>query len=253
MYGSHRKWKTHSSILAWEIAWTEKPGGLVHEVANSWTQFNDWIAAAGHSGSHLHHEDIQLCMFTDYLSLKSYREYLMSPHHYRMGGQCSKLARHWTMEKRLEKAVFLSSMGLLLKFPCLGFKRLAKPFARIFKIWRELIMDRQNPMVTDLSTFFRRKARHLELHLLNPWTISPNLLLFPEKIFFQLIPMNSDFHKMYMLDCSFLSNLSQYPTDNVRCSINFCEIGKSTYERMFLFPWLNRIHFPSVSTRNRMH
>ena len=111
----------------------------------------------------------------------------------------------------------------------------------------------KNPMVTDLSTFFRRKARHLELHLLNPWTISPNLLLFPEKIFFQLIPMNSDFHKMYMLDCSFLSNLSQYPTDNVRCSIHFCGIGKSTYERMFLFPWLNRIHFPSVSTRNRMH
>ena len=27
---------THSSILAWEIPWTEEPGGLVHEV-NSWT------------------------------------------------------------------------------------------------------------------------------------------------------------------------------------------------------------------------
>ena len=24
---------THSSILAWKIPWTEKPGGLVHEVA----------------------------------------------------------------------------------------------------------------------------------------------------------------------------------------------------------------------------
>lgn len=134
-----------------------------------------------------------------------------------------------------------------------GFKRLAKPFARIFKIWWEFIMDRQNPMVTDLSAFFRRKRGHLELHLLNPCTISPNLVLFPEKIFFQLIPTNSEFHKMYMLDCSFLSNLTRYPTDNVRCSIHFYGISKSTYESMFLFPWLNRIHFPSVSTRNRMH
>ena len=24
---------THCSILAWEIPWTEEPGGLVHEVA----------------------------------------------------------------------------------------------------------------------------------------------------------------------------------------------------------------------------
>ena len=28
----------HSSILAWEIPWTEEPGGLqVHRVAKSWT------------------------------------------------------------------------------------------------------------------------------------------------------------------------------------------------------------------------
>ena len=26
---------THSSILAWEISWTEEPGGLVHGVAKS--------------------------------------------------------------------------------------------------------------------------------------------------------------------------------------------------------------------------
>ena len=34
---------THSSILAWEISWTEEPGGLstVHEVAKSWTQLSD--------------------------------------------------------------------------------------------------------------------------------------------------------------------------------------------------------------------
>jgi len=30
---------THSSILAWEIPWTEEPSGLhtVHGVTNSWT------------------------------------------------------------------------------------------------------------------------------------------------------------------------------------------------------------------------
>ena len=28
---------THSSILAWEIPWTEEPGGLVHRVAKSQT------------------------------------------------------------------------------------------------------------------------------------------------------------------------------------------------------------------------
>ena len=29
---------THSSLLAWEIPWTEEPGGLQpHQVAQSWT------------------------------------------------------------------------------------------------------------------------------------------------------------------------------------------------------------------------
>ena len=34
---------THSSILAWEIPWTEEPGGLhtVHGVAKSQTRFSD--------------------------------------------------------------------------------------------------------------------------------------------------------------------------------------------------------------------
>ena len=32
---------THSSILAWEIPWTEEPGGPVHGVKKSWTQLND--------------------------------------------------------------------------------------------------------------------------------------------------------------------------------------------------------------------
>ena len=34
---------THASLLAWEILWTEEPGGLlVHGVANSWTRLRDW-------------------------------------------------------------------------------------------------------------------------------------------------------------------------------------------------------------------
>ena len=35
---------THSSILAWRIPWTEKPGGLqttIHWVAKGWTQLSD--------------------------------------------------------------------------------------------------------------------------------------------------------------------------------------------------------------------
>ena len=32
---------THSSILAWRLPWTEKPGGLVHGVAKSRTQLSD--------------------------------------------------------------------------------------------------------------------------------------------------------------------------------------------------------------------
>ena len=32
----------HSSILAWEISWTEEPGGLQsHGVAKSWTPLSD--------------------------------------------------------------------------------------------------------------------------------------------------------------------------------------------------------------------
>ena len=31
---------THSSILAWEIPWTEEPGATVHGVTKSWTRFN---------------------------------------------------------------------------------------------------------------------------------------------------------------------------------------------------------------------
>ena len=31
----------HSSILAWEIPWTEEPGRLVPRVTESWTQLID--------------------------------------------------------------------------------------------------------------------------------------------------------------------------------------------------------------------
>ena len=34
---------THSSILAWRIPWTEKPGRLaVHEVAKGWTRLSNF-------------------------------------------------------------------------------------------------------------------------------------------------------------------------------------------------------------------
>ena len=36
-----RKWQSHSSVLAWEIPWTEEPGGLqsmgLHRVRNNWS------------------------------------------------------------------------------------------------------------------------------------------------------------------------------------------------------------------------
>ena len=41
--GSGRSLKgmaTHSSILAWEIPWTEEPGEPVHGVTKSWTQLH---------------------------------------------------------------------------------------------------------------------------------------------------------------------------------------------------------------------
>ena len=36
-----RETATHSSILAWEIPWTEEPGGLQSEVAESWTRLSN--------------------------------------------------------------------------------------------------------------------------------------------------------------------------------------------------------------------
>ena len=33
---------THSSILAWEVPWTEEPGrAAVHEIVRSWMQLRD--------------------------------------------------------------------------------------------------------------------------------------------------------------------------------------------------------------------
>ena len=37
-----KEMKTRSSIPAWEIPWTEEPGGVpVHGVTQSWTQLSD--------------------------------------------------------------------------------------------------------------------------------------------------------------------------------------------------------------------
>ena len=41
---------THSSILAWEIPWTEEPGGLVHRVAKSRTRLM-WLSKYVHTYS----------------------------------------------------------------------------------------------------------------------------------------------------------------------------------------------------------
>ena len=35
------KMATDSSILAWEVPWTEEPGRLLHGVAKSWTSLSD--------------------------------------------------------------------------------------------------------------------------------------------------------------------------------------------------------------------
>ena len=32
---------TYSSILAWEMPWTEEPGGLVHGITRSWTLISE--------------------------------------------------------------------------------------------------------------------------------------------------------------------------------------------------------------------
>ena len=32
---------THSNILAWQVPWTEEPGGPDHGVVKSWTQLSD--------------------------------------------------------------------------------------------------------------------------------------------------------------------------------------------------------------------
>ena len=36
-----KKRATHSSILAWEIPWTEEPGGLHPQSHKSWTRLRD--------------------------------------------------------------------------------------------------------------------------------------------------------------------------------------------------------------------
>ena len=46
---------THSSILAWEIPWTEDPGRLiVHGVAKSQTQLRTRTRVHTHTHTHIH-------------------------------------------------------------------------------------------------------------------------------------------------------------------------------------------------------
>ena len=37
-----KKVAIHSSALAWEVPWTEDPGGPVHGVSKSWTRLNNY-------------------------------------------------------------------------------------------------------------------------------------------------------------------------------------------------------------------
>ena len=37
-----KKVAIYSSALAWEVPWTEDPGGLVHGVSKSWTRLNNY-------------------------------------------------------------------------------------------------------------------------------------------------------------------------------------------------------------------
>ena len=45
-----KEMKTHSSILASEIPWTEEPGSLVHNIAKSQTQLKQFSIARGNKG-----------------------------------------------------------------------------------------------------------------------------------------------------------------------------------------------------------
>ena len=56
---------THSSILAWEIPWTEDPGRLiVHGVAKSQTQLRTCTRVHTHTHTHTHtHQTMRLKFF----------------------------------------------------------------------------------------------------------------------------------------------------------------------------------------------
>ena len=51
---------THSSILAWRILWTKKPGGLQSMGWQSWTGLSDWPSL---SLFKVHSKVIQLYMY----------------------------------------------------------------------------------------------------------------------------------------------------------------------------------------------
>lgn len=135
-----------------------------------------------HDWSHLDRVDNQLHMSTGYLSMQNCKETVYLWCQVTVIERVAYVVkwlrcipRHWTgtqmsvIEMTLAKAGFATTKGMLLKFqdPCWRFKRLGKPYSGIFKIWQELLMDRQNPMATDLSTFFIKNRGDLHLRLLN--------------------------------------------------------------------------------------
>ena len=38
-----KEMETYSSLLAWEIPWTEEPGATVHGVTKSWMDMTEWL------------------------------------------------------------------------------------------------------------------------------------------------------------------------------------------------------------------
>ena len=85
---------THSSILPWEIPWTEEPGGLqVHGVKKSWTLLSDLVCTHTHTLNRLlTKEDMQRADKYMKICSTSYVIVLSRFHHVRL------FATPWTIE-----------------------------------------------------------------------------------------------------------------------------------------------------------
>ena len=71
---------THSSILAWEIPWTEKPGGLQSMELQSQTILNDWALTPAAWNSAFVFDEILIFPFLAHcgLALKQSQSFLLS-------------------------------------------------------------------------------------------------------------------------------------------------------------------------------